>query len=130
MIKINDDETTIEEIKAQLQEKRALPLGRTEFNEFCDRIWSGALLTSEPGQERLLRLSVSSLLADEIMHLPGGQTHESDLYFINRARKLAANQIAHTIKQEIHKEINSIIQDKKEKEDKLKLVHSDKPTPA
>ncbi len=101
----NTDETPVEEIVEQLKERRPLPLGRKEFEEFCERIWAGAMIKGEPGNERLLELSVKSLLADEIVHLPGHQTHETDIHFINRARKLCANQVAITIKAEIHKEI-------------------------
>lgn len=101
----NDETTTVEEIKTQLQELRPLPLGMNEFNDFFERIWSGALITGEPGRENILRISVRSLLADEVISLPGGKTHETDLYFINRARKLCANQVCLMVKDQARKDL-------------------------
>ena len=89
----NTDETPVEEIVDQLQEKRPFPMGMKAFYEWFERIWSGAMMEFEPGSEEMLRLSCQNVLANEIVHLPSGQTHESDIYFINRLRKVAANQI-------------------------------------
>lgn len=92
-----DKVPTVDEIKDMLQEKRALPLGLKEFEEFFERLWSGALLTSEPGKEEWLKLSAKNVIANEILHLPSSQTHETDIYFINRLRKVATNQVCISI---------------------------------
>lgn len=89
----NDELTPIGEIVDQLQEMRPLPLGRQEFEDWFNRIWSGALVKGEPGKEEELMLSARNVLANEVHHLPAGQTHQTDIYFINRLRKVAANQV-------------------------------------
>ena len=90
----NTEDTSIEEISAQLREPRPFPLGMTEFDEWFDRIWSGALIPSEPGSEELLKLSCKLAATDMILHVGGHETHKPDFYFINQLRKVAANQIA------------------------------------
>lgn len=124
----NDENTPVEEIKEQLKEMRPLPLGMTAFEEFFQRIWSGALLKSEPGKEEFLKHSIRVLLADEVVYLPGSQTHQHDLYFINRARKLCANQIALASKEKARLELQKLItterngQTAEESEKKLTVV--------
>lgn len=118
----NTADTSVEEIVEQLQEKRPLPLGMTEFNEWFDRLWSGAMITGEPGKERELELSARNVLANEIIHLPSGQTHEADIYFINRLRKVAANQVALSVVDASKKELMEIMQAKKAAEEAAKAA--------
>ena len=98
---------SISEIKDKLTERNPLPLGMAEFEVFFERIWSGALIKGEPGQEKLLELSCKNALAKEIIHLPASQTHESDIYFINRLRKVATNQICLNVIEETKAQIRA-----------------------
>jgi hypothetical protein len=91
---VNDESTPVEEISAQLREKRPLPLGMKEADEWFDRIWSGALIPAEPGKEEELKLSCKHAAFEMILHLGVTETHKEDAHFIYQLRKVAANQIA------------------------------------
>ncbi len=82
-------------IKDQLNEKRALPLGVTEFHEWSDRIISGACIPGATPE------SIKFALADQLLHLGPTVDFESDLYFIKCLRKFAINQIADAMRNEI-----------------------------
>jgi hypothetical protein len=82
-------------IQDQLGEKRALPLGRTEFEEWSDRIISGACI---PGATPR---SIKFALADQLLHLGPTVDFEADLYFIKCLRKFAVNQVADAMRMEI-----------------------------
>ncbi len=75
-------------IKDQLNEKRELPLGRQAFEEWSDRIISGACI---PGATPR---SIKFALADQLLHLGPTVDFEADLYFIKCLRKFAVNQVA------------------------------------
>lgn len=113
---IHNEETPIDEIIEALQEKRPLPLGMKEFEDFFARIWSGALLTFEPGKEEIIKLSAKNVLANEMIHLPSSQTHESDIYFINRIRKVACNQICLDVVNKTKAELKKILEEDSNKE--------------
>lgn len=81
-------------VKDLLQERRALPTGRQEFEEWSDRIIQGAMLTAT-------RESQKFALARELLDLPRTTAFETDLYFINVLRKAAANQVADAMAREI-----------------------------
>lgn len=92
-IKAPQIQYTEEEIKAQLNERRPLPLGRKEWVEWVDRIYSG--LAFEVSRE-----SVEFVLADMILHLGPTEDFKEDGFFIHSLRKFAANQIAEQMRQE------------------------------
>jgi len=71
-----------------LSEKRPLPVGMQEFEEWSDRIISGTLLPADPDSQKFA-------LATMLMHLGPTVDHETDLFFIKSLRKSAVNQIAH-----------------------------------
>lgn len=77
-----------------MNEKRPLPVGMTEFEEWSDRIISGTLLPAEPESQKFA-------LATMLMHLSPTIDHECDGYFIKSLRKSAVNQIAHAKMTEI-----------------------------
>jgi hypothetical protein len=79
---------TIDQIGKQLLEKRPLPQGANEFEEWSDRIISGALITADT-------MSLKYALANMIMHLGPTESHKEDAFFIHNLRKSAANQVAH-----------------------------------
>lgn len=90
----NPDFIPTEIIIDQMNEKRPLPTGMTEFDEWSDRIISGTLLPAEPDSQKFA-------LATMLMHLPPTSDHECDGYFIKSLRKAAVNQIAHAKMTEI-----------------------------
>lgn len=71
----------------QMNEPRPLPLGMTEFEEWSDRIISGAMLPAETSSQKFA-------LAEMIMHLKATDDHCNDGFFVKSLRKVAANQIA------------------------------------
>lgn len=91
----NDENTPIETIKEQMGKPRPLPMGRSEFMEWSDRIISGALVSAAVEDQRYV-------LANLIMHLGPTEDHKPDGFFIKSLRKLAANQVADTIRREIY----------------------------
>lgn len=82
-----------EEIKAQMNERRPLPLGRTEWAGWVDRIHSGSMLP-------ITRDSAEFTLADMILHLGPTEDFKEDGFFIHSLRKLAANQVAVQMREE------------------------------
>jgi hypothetical protein len=81
-------------IADQLLERRPLPMGMTEFEEWSDRIISGALCQAEHDSQKFA-------LAEMIMHLGPTEDFKEDAYFIHYLRKSACNQIAHAKLMEI-----------------------------
>lgn len=90
----NSTYTPILTIQDQLQEKRPLPTGVTEFHEWSDRIISGACLTADSGSQKFA-------LANTLLNLPPTTAFETDLYFIHVLRKHAINQVADAMRIEI-----------------------------
>lgn len=72
-------------------ELRPLPLGRKEFEEWSDRIISGALIPGATNE------SQKATLAGCVLHLGPTESHKEDAFFIHTLRKLAANQVAHAM---------------------------------
>lgn len=86
--------TPTEVISEQLQEKRSLPMGRTEFEEWSDRIIGGAGVQATVVSQKFA-------LANMILHLGPHEAFKEDGYFINQLRKYAANEVAHAIAVEL-----------------------------
>lgn len=84
----------VEVLKQQLEEKRPLPTGVTEFHEWSDRIISGAGLPASVESQKFA-------LANDLMHCPPNMAFESDVYFIHRLRKYAVNQVADAIRNQL-----------------------------
>lgn len=103
------------EIVSQLNERRPLPVGMTEFNEWADRIISGALIDVE-------RDSQLYALATMIMQLGPHESHKEDAYFIHGLRKSAANQIADAKRRELY-----AVKKAKEDEEKAKQAAAANP---
>lgn len=95
-----------------------LPMGRAEFEEWSDRIISGAIIQGAeglivPGGTGDDVRSLKFALASMIMHLGPCESHKPDAYFIHALRKGACNQVAHAVIMEYKTE-------QKAKEDALK----------
>jgi len=96
----NDDVTPVGDIIGQMLEPRPLPLGRSEFEEWSDRLIAGACIPCEPGQEEELIAAQKYAVANMVMHLGPTESHKPDAHFIHSLRKVASNQICHSVIQE------------------------------
>lgn len=79
----------------QLNESRPLPMGRKEFEEWSDRIISGAVVTADITSQKYA-------LANLLLHLGPTESHKPDAFFIHSLRKFAVNQVADEIRKEIY----------------------------
>ncbi len=87
----------------QMNEPRPLPLGRTEFDEWADRIIAGAMVQGGEENPEAFLEGQKYAIATMIMHLGPTESHKPDAYFIHSLRKGAANQVAHAVMQELNK---------------------------
>ena len=81
----------------QMNEPRPLPMGVKEFEEWSERIISGALIPTED------RDSLVAALATMLMNLGPTEDHKPDAFFIHALRKAATNEVAHHVFQGIKK---------------------------
>jgi hypothetical protein len=95
MIKINDGSVPVEEIVGQLNENRPLPTGVAEFEEWCDRIISGALLVADKDSQVYA-------LCNMLLQLGPHESHKPDAHFIHGLRKFAINQIADAKRKDLY----------------------------
>lgn len=82
----------------QINEPRPLPIGMKEFDDWSDRIISGALVPATVETQK-------ATLAGMIMHLGPQESHKPDAFFIHGLRKLAANEIANAVFFRIQKQV-------------------------
>ncbi len=112
----NNDMTSSKEILEQMLEARPLPLGRTEFHEWSDRIISGAMVAGGEDDLEAFIDSQKFMLASMILQLGPTESHKSDAYFIHALRKAAANQVADTIGKELREALKVRLAAKEAKE--------------
>lgn len=86
----------IGDIKEKLLEKQELPIGRTKFMEWSDRIIDASLVDAE---RESLRFSIAAML----MHLGPTEAFKEDGFFVLQLRKAAVNQTAHMMMEELKK---------------------------
>lgn len=101
----NCNATPKEVIIDQMNEPRALPMGLKEFHEWSDRIIGGALIPMAPYSVETYVAFVEGqkfALANALMHLGPTESHKPDAFFIHSLRKFAINQVADTIRKELH----------------------------
>lgn len=111
-VKIRNTELTpVADISAQMREARPLPMGRKEFDEWADRIISGALVPADEMSQRFC-------LADMLTHLGPTESHKPDAYFIHCLRKFAVNQVAVDVRKELY--------EKKKSQDEAKMTPEEK----
>ncbi len=109
--------TPKEVIIDQMNEPRALPMGKEEFSIWAHRIMGGALVPNEDGNT--MADSVSSMskeeldmieifadsqkfaLANMLLHLGPTESHKPDAFFIHSLRKFAVNQVADAVRVEL-----------------------------
>lgn len=99
-VPVNPPDLPVSDITEQMLEIRPLPMGRAAFEEWSDRIISGALLPCA-GDEQIFREGQKFALASSLIHLGPTESHKPDAYFIHTLRKYAINQVAHEISQEL-----------------------------
>ena len=90
----------------QMTESRPLPIGRTEFQDWSDRIISGALVEHDPSMdEQVFRKNQKIVLANMIVCLGPTESHKPDAHFIHGLRMAAVKQTAHMMGTEIREEL-------------------------
>jgi hypothetical protein len=109
----NSKSTPKKVIVDQMNEPRPLPMGRLEFEEWSNRIISGAIIPGEVWANKFEADSTNEekhkafinsqkhALSQMIMHLGPTESHKPDAYFIHSLRKAACNQVAHNIGTEL-----------------------------
>lgn len=97
-----------------LNEKRPLPTGMDEFDQWADRIITGTLLPADPDSQKFA-------LATMLMHLGPTVDHETDLFFIKSLRKAAVNQIAHAKMTELRDKAKARLAEEEAKQNETKL---------
>ena len=98
-IKVKEaDVIEIGNIKKEMMEKRPLPIGKKQFEEWSDRIIAGAEVEASP---RSLKFSLASMI---LHNLSATESFKEDAYFIHCLRKAASNQTAHYIMEVIKDE--------------------------
>lgn len=90
----NKEDLSVGDITKEMQEKRPLPIGRTQFLEWSDRIIGGAMVDAT---KESLQFSLAAML----MHLGPTEAFREDGYFILSLRKAAVNQTAHAMMTEL-----------------------------
>ena len=101
----------IEKIIDELKEPHPLPLGRKEFRAWSDKIIKAAAVPGATVE------SQEFALAEMVLHCKPNESFVPLGHFVHSLRKGAANQVCHTIFQEIKKAQQERIQ--KENEEKV-----------
>lgn len=119
----NTKDTPPEVIKEQMLERRRLPLGRKEFEEWSDRIIAGAMIPGgEDDPEAFINAQKFSL-ANMILHLGPTESHKEDAFFIHSLLKVASNQVAHAMSLECKALVQAREAAKKPKEEVVEDIH-------
>lgn len=103
----NLSSTPISVIASQLHEKRALPMGMTEFEEWSDRIISGACIPGATPQSQKFSLAHMVHQTDD--------DFECDAFFIKKLRKVAINQVCAAKMEEIRNEVKARLEAEEKK---------------
>lgn len=97
-MKINEGQViAIDHIKEEMMEKRPLPIGRTQFIEWSDRIIAGAMVEASTRSQRFA-------LASMLLHIGSVESFKEDAFFIHSLRKGAVNETASYMMKEIKEE--------------------------
>jgi hypothetical protein len=91
------EELDVGDIKAEMLERRALPIGRTQFEEWSDRIIQGAMVDASTRSQKWM-------LAETLLHLNPTEAFKEDAHFILKLRKAAVNETANAMMVEIKTE--------------------------
>lgn len=102
MTEVNSPDTAVDTIIAQMNEPRPLPLGRKEFEEWSERIISGACIPGGEDDKEAFIEGQKSALCQMIMSAKPAESHIADAHFIHSLRKAAANQVAAAVFKEFY----------------------------
>lgn len=94
---INTEELSVGDITKEMLEKRPLPIGMTQFNEWSDRIIAGAMVQASKRSQKWT-------LAEMVMHLNPTEAFKEDAHFILKLRKAAVNETCAAVMREIKEE--------------------------
>ncbi len=86
----------------QMLEPRPLPMGMKEFEDWSTRIIMGALIPGGEGEPETFRRSQVFALANMLLHLGPTESHKPDAFFIHSLRKFAINQVADSVRRDLH----------------------------
>lgn len=95
-----NEDLAIGDITEAMLERRALPIGRTQFNEWSDRIISGSGVEASKRSQKFM-------LAETVMHLPPTEAFKEDAYFILKLRKACINETCHAMLTEMKAELEA-----------------------
>lgn len=95
-------------------------MGRKEFDEWSERIISGALVDADHDSQKFA-------LCNMLMQLAPTDHHKPDIHFISQLRKVAVNQVADAVRKEIHAKIKekTAAEEAKAKEEAEKIAALD-----
>lgn len=96
----NTADTPVDTILTQMGEPRPLPLNRPEWEDWSERIISGAMLVADADSQRYS-------LANMLLHLGPTESHKPDAFFIHSLRKFAVNQVAVAVRDEIFAKVKA-----------------------
>lgn len=91
---LNKEDLAVGDMTKAMLERRALPIGKTEFMKWSDRIIVGAMVDASVESQRFS-------LAAMLMHLGPTEAFREDAFFILQLRKAAVNQTAHAVMEEL-----------------------------
>lgn len=93
----------------ELNEPRPLPMGRTEFENWSDRIIAAAMV---PG---VTKESQKAVLGERLLHVPPDKSFIADSHFVQTLRRVAVNQVGHAM----FEEYRAIEKERIKREEKL-----------
>lgn len=91
---VNREELSVGDMTEAMLERRALPIGKTQFEEWSDRIIAGAMVGASVRSQKWA-------LAEMVMHLNPTEAFKEDAHFILKLRKAAVNETCAAIMREI-----------------------------
>jgi hypothetical protein len=91
---VNNEDLAVGDMKGELLERRALPIGRSQFDKWAERIIKGAAVEAD---RESLRFSLAAML----MQLAPTEAFREDAYFMLALRTAAVKQTAFSIAEEI-----------------------------
>lgn len=92
--------TPTEVISSQLHEVRPLPMGVSEFEDWAERIISGAMVEADKDSQKFA-------LCNMLMQMGHTEHMKADIHFISQLRKVAVNQVADSIRKEISAKVKA-----------------------
>ncbi len=98
--------------KNPLLERRALPMGRGEFEVWAARIIEIANITADVESQKFA-------LADMLLHLGPAESHKEDAHFVHYLRKVAVNQVADAIRCEIRDKTKARLKEESDKNSQI-----------